>query len=60
MNRRPEKLLSLNLGFPFFEGREFLVILVKVLEEFFKKLVNLFVNPRSVLELDNEIKSVNH
>ena len=37
-----------------------MVILVKVLEKLFKKFVNLFINPGSILKLDHEIKSINH
>ena len=52
--------MSLDLSFPFFEGGEFLIILIKVFEKLFKELVDLFVYPRSILELDYKVKGIDH
>lgn len=60
VHRVPRERSPHNLGLPLLEGREFLVVLVEVLEQLLKHVFNVFVHPRTVLQLDDQIKSINH
>lgn len=51
--RSPSELLSLNLLLEFLDRAEHLLVLVKELKQFLEKLVDIIVNPMSVLQLDD-------
>jgi len=51
---------SLNLLLPLLKGREFLVVLLEVLIELLKLILNFLVDPRLFLELDDQIERVDH
>jgi len=53
MNRGPGQGPSHNLGLPFIEAGELLVVCIEMLEELFKSINDFLVNPRAVLELNN-------
>jgi len=60
MDTRPGKDFVLDLLLPLFKGAEFLIVAVKVLEQFFKSISDVLINPWSVLQLNYEVKSVDH
>jgi len=60
VNWRPGKLVLRDLLLPLLERTELVVVLVKVLEELFKCLSDVFIDPGSILEFDHEVKCVNH
>ena len=60
MHWGPQELLPLDLGLPLFKGGEFLVVLVEVLKELFEQLIDLLINPGSILEFDYKVQSVDH
>ena len=51
----PKELLPLDLGLPLFKRGEFLVVLVEVLKELFEQLIDLLINPGSILEFDYKV-----
>jgi len=60
MDRRPAELALLNLTTPLVEGTEFFVVGVEENEQLLEKVLDILVNPGSVLELDNNVESVDH
>ena len=56
----PGELLPSDLCLPLVEGGELLVVLVKVLEESLENVINLLVDPRSVLQFHDEVECVDH
>lgn len=54
----PSQLLSLNLLFKLFNRAVNLLIFFKVAVEIIKHLVNIFVDPVTVLKFDDEVESV--
>lgn len=51
---------SFNLLLPFLEGREFLVVVFKVFPKLVKLVLDVLVDPRFLLELENQVERVDH
>jgi hypothetical protein len=60
VDRGPGELASLDLLLPLLEGRELSVVLVEEFEKSLKSRNDILVNPRAVLELHDNVKSINH
>ena len=60
MHGRPAQRPTSHLRLPLVKRRELLVVLVKVLEELLEDAGDLFVDPGSVAELDDEVERVDH
>ena len=51
---------SLNLLLPLLKGRELLVVVLEVLPELVKSVLNLLVDPGFLLELKDQVERVDH
>lgn len=56
----PRVLILRYLLLPLFEWTKFLVVSIEEFKEPIKAVSDIFVNPGSVLELDDEVESVDH
>lgn len=60
VNRAPCKLSLENLLLPALESAEFMVILIEMIKEIIELSADVLVNPGTILQLHDNVKSIHH